>query len=170
LHPYVLYSEWAPGIYAIHLYIDTKCDVDCIAASVCAGNPGIIPKKINGNFMKKAFIILIHAFIGWVLCAAVIGIGFQITGEQNTLIAHALSVPVIFGIISRFYFKRFHHVSPLQMAFICLGFAFFMDFFLIAMLIQKNFVMFKSILGTWIPFILIFLSTYFVGKKVTNGV
>jgi hypothetical protein len=114
--------------------------------------------------LKRIFILLIHTFIGWALCAAVIGIGFQITSEQNTLITHALAVPVIFGIISWFYFKNFHQVTPMQMALICLGFALFMDFFLVAMVIQKNFAMFSSILGTWIPFVLIFLSTYLVGK------
>jgi hypothetical protein len=116
--------------------------------------------------MIKIFIILIHAFIGWALCAAIIGIGFQITTEQNTLIVHALGVPIIFGIISRFYFKKFYHVSPMQMAFICLGFVLFVDFFVVAMIIQKSFAMFSSALGTWIPFLLIFLSTYLVGKKV----
>ncbi len=119
--------------------------------------------------MKKIFIMLVHAFIGWILCAAVIGIGFQITSEQNTLIAHALAVPIIFGVISRFYFKKFHQVTPIQMAFFCLGFALFMDLFLVAMVIQKNFEMFGSVLGTWIPFFLIFSSTYFVGKKVMDG-
>jgi hypothetical protein len=114
----------------------------------------------------KIFIILIYAFIGWALCAAIIGIGFQITSEQNTLIVHALSVPVIFGLISRFYFKKFHQVSPMQMAFVCLGFALFMDLFLVAMIIKKSYAMFSSVLGTWIPFLLIFLSTYFVGKEV----
>jgi hypothetical protein len=118
--------------------------------------------------MIKTFIILIHAFIGWALCAAVIGIGFQITSEQNTLIVHALGVPIIFGLISKSYFKKFHHVSPMQMAFICLGFALFLDFFLVAIIIQKSLAMFSSVLGTWIPFLLIFFSTYIVGKKVSE--
>jgi hypothetical protein len=119
--------------------------------------------------MKILFIILIHAFIGWALCAAVIGIGFQITSEQNTLIVHAMAVPVIFGFISWLYFKKFRQVSPMQMAFICVGFALFMDFFFVAMIIQKNFAMFNSVLGTWIPFLLIFSSVYFAGKKVVHG-
>jgi hypothetical protein len=38
-----------------------------------------------------------------------------------------------------------------------------MDFFIIALMIEKSFDMFKSILGTWIPFILIMLSTYLTG-------
>ena len=119
--------------------------------------------------MNKIFIILVHAFIGWILCAGVIGIGFQITSEQNTLIIHAFAVPIIFGIISWFYFKKFHHVSPLQMGFICLAFVLFMDFFVVAMVIQKDFAMFNSMLGTWIPFLLIFFSTYLVGKKISRG-
>jgi hypothetical protein len=119
--------------------------------------------------MKKISIILIHALIGWALCAAVIGIGFQITSEQNTLIIHAIAVPFIFGIISRFYFKKFHHVSPMQLALIFLGFVLFMDLFLVAMIIQKNFAMFSSILGTWIPLILIFFSTYLAGKMASRG-
>jgi hypothetical protein len=40
----------------------------------------------------------------------------------------------------------------------------FMDFFVVALLIEKSFDMFLSPLGTWIPFALIFLSTYFVGR------
>jgi hypothetical protein len=120
--------------------------------------------------MKNILITIIHAFIGWVFCGAVIGIGFQITSEQNTLIIHALAVPVIFGIVSWFYFKKFHHVSPLQMAFICLGFALFLDYFLVAMIIQKSYAMFSSVLGTWIPFLLIFLSTYFVGRRVNKKI
>ncbi len=119
--------------------------------------------------MIKIFMILIHAFIGWALCAAIIGIGFHITTEQTTLIVHALGAPLIFGVISRFYFKKFHHVSPMQMAFICSGFALFLDFFLVAMIIQKSLAMFNSVLGTWIPFLLIFLSTYIVGGKINNG-
>ncbi len=38
-----------------------------------------------------------------------------------------------------------------------------MDIFVIALMIEKSFVMFKNILRTWIPFILIILSTYLMG-------
>jgi hypothetical protein len=35
---------------------------------------------------------------------------------------------------------------------------------------EKSFVMFKSLFGTWIPFGLIFLSTYLTGKMVKGKV
>lgn len=115
---------------------------------------------------KKPIIIFIHMFIGWALCGAIIGIGRQVITIQNTLIIHAIGVPIIFAVISLIYFKKFNYTTPLQTAVIFLSFAIFMDFFVVALLIEKSFEMLTSILGTWIPFVLIFLSTYLVGLYV----
>ncbi len=46
------------------------------------------------------------------------------------------------------------------LAFAFLGFVVFMDVFLIAIFVEKSVAMFGSILGTWIPFGLILLSTF----------
>jgi hypothetical protein len=40
----------------------------------------------------------------------------------------------------------------------------FMDLFLVALFIEKSFAMFTSLLGTWIPFGLIFTATYITGS------
>jgi len=40
--------------------------------------------------------------------------------------------------------------------------------FVVAVLINRSFEMFTSLLGTWIPFALIFLSTYLTGLAVTH--
>lgn len=111
----------------------------------------------------KSIVILAHAFAGWALCGAIIGIGRGITSLENTLIIHAIGAPIIFAAISLNYFKKFNYTNPLQTAVIFVSFVIFMDFFIIALMIEKSFDMFKSILGTWIPFILIFLSTYLIG-------
>ena len=116
--------------------------------------------------LKKPIIIFIHMFIGWALCGAIIGIGRQVTSVKNTLIIHAIGVPIIFAIISLIYFKKFNYTTSLQTAVIFLSFAVAMDFFVVALLIEKSFEMFTSILGTWFPFALIFLSTYLVGLYV----
>jgi hypothetical protein len=41
-----------------------------------------------------------------------------------------------------------------------------MDVFVVSMLVMRSFEMFQSILGTWIPFTLIFISTYLTGRYV----
>jgi len=123
--------------------------------------------KVN---IAKLVMLLAHAFAGWMLCAAIIGIGLQVTTVENTLIAHAIGVPIIFAIIAWMYFRTFNYTTPLQTALVFLVFAILMDFFVIALLVQKSFAMFASVLGTWIPFALIFASTYVTGYYVTRRV
>ena len=115
---------------------------------------------------RKVFIVLVHAFIGWALCFATIGIGMAVTSLQNALIAHAIGAPIFFVIVSLVYFRKFNFTTPLQTATIFIAFVIGMDFFIVAMLINKSFEMFTSLLGTWIPFALIFSSTYLTGKYV----
>jgi len=123
--------------------------------------------KVNA---AKLVMLLAHAFAGWMLCAAIIGIGLQVTTVENTLIAHAIGVPIIFAILSFMYFRGFNYTTPLQTAFVFLVFAIVMDFFVVALLVQKSFAMFASVLGTWIPFALIFASTYVTGLYTTRRV
>jgi hypothetical protein len=118
--------------------------------------------------MKRLSILLLHAFLGWAMCGAIIGIGFKLTSEFNALIIHAAAVPVVFGLISLVYFRTFRHASALTTASIFLIFTMVMDFFLVALLIQKSFAMFYSVLGTWIPFMFIFLTTYGVGTLMNK--
>jgi hypothetical protein len=117
-------------------------------------------EKLN---LKKVVIILIHALIGWALCGATMFVGMETLSIQTALILHAVAAPIFFAIISLVYFKKFNFTKPLMTGIIFVGFVILMDFFVVAMLIEKSFEMFASPLGTWIPFALIFLSTYLTG-------
>jgi hypothetical protein len=132
------------------------------------GNPAERPGH-RMRRIQKTFVILWHAILGWGLCGALIGIGFKVTSIEKTLILHAIGVPIVFGIISLIYFKRFNYTTPLQTAIVFVSFAILMDFFFVALAVQKSFEMFASVLGTWIPFALIFGSTYLVGSYITGG-
>ncbi|HEU0296315.1 MAG TPA: hypothetical protein VFR47_26495 [Anaerolineales bacterium] len=111
----------------------------------------------------RVFIILAHAFVIWMLCGATIGIGMAVTSVENTLIAHAIAAPIFSAVVSLVYFRKFNFTTPLQTATAFIGFVIAMDFFVVAMLINRSFEMFTSLLGTWIPFALIFASTYLTG-------
>ncbi len=113
---------------------------------------------------KKLITLLVHAFIGWALCAATMGIGMATTSLQNALIVHAIGAPIFFTIVSLNYFKKFNYTTPLQTAMIFVGFVIVVDFFVVALLINRSLEMFGSLLGTWIPFALIFTSTYLTGE------
>lgn len=118
---------------------------------------------------SKIAILLAHAFAGWMLCAATMGIGIAVTSLDTALIVHAIAAPVFFAIVSQIYFRKFNYTSPLQTAAIFVTFVVAMDFFVVAMLINRSFEMFTSLLGTWIPFALIFASTYLAGLLIVKG-
>jgi len=118
---------------------------------------------MNVRKIKKTFTLLALAFVGWALCGATMGIGLALTTMENTLIIHAVAAPIIFAAISVFYFKKMAYTTPLQTAIIFMSFVIFMDIFIVALMIEKSFDMFRSLLGTWIPFALIFTSTYLTG-------
>ena len=118
--------------------------------------------------IKKLAIIFVHALIGWALCAATMVIGMKLTSMQNTLIIHAIGAPIYFASASLVYFTRFHYTRPVTTAMIFVGFVMIVDFLLVALVINRSLVMFDSLLGTWIPFALIFASTYLTGLVITR--
>ena len=120
--------------------------------------------------LKEIIIVIGHALVGWGLCGATIGIGRNLTSMGNALIIHAVAAPVIFAVISIFYFKKVNHYSPLFIATFFVGFVIFMDIVVVATLIERDFSMFKSIIGIWVPFFTIFLSTFIAGKMIKKEV
>lgn len=113
--------------------------------------------------IRKIAILAAHGLVGWGLCAAIIAVGSSLTTMENTLIIHAIGVPIIFFLVSLSYFQLFHYTAPIQTALFFTAFAIVLDVFVVALLIQKSLAMFASVIGTWIPFTLIFLSTFATG-------
>jgi hypothetical protein len=117
----------------------------------------------------QAAVLLVHAFVGWALCAAVMGVGMAVTTVQTTLYIHAVAAPVFFACVTLVYVRRFGVATPLQTASVFLAFVLAMDFFVVALLINRSLEMFASPLGTWIPFALIFSSTLVTARRVPYG-
>ncbi len=118
---------------------------------------------------RKVVILLTHAFTGWALCAATMGISMAVTSQQNALSIHAVGAPIFFAIVSWVYFHKFNYTTPLGTAMFFTDFVIIIDFCVVALLINRSFDMFSSLLGTWIPFALIFLSTYLTGLLATKS-
>jgi hypothetical protein len=120
----------------------------------------------KGVSMKKTVVILIHSFIGWAFCAAIMGIGPQLTDMNTTLIIHLILGPIGFGGLSVFYHQKFGYTRPIVTAAIFLLFVAAMDFFLVGLIILKSLEMFTSLIGIWLPFGLIFLFSFGGGAWV----
>lgn len=120
-------------------------------------------KNLN---LKQYLVILSLGLLGWALCSAIMFAGMAVTDLHTTLVLHLVGAPIIFTIISIVYFKKFNYTSPLQTATLFVGIVVFLDVFLVALIINRSFDMFKSAIGTWVPFIFIFLSTYRTGMML----
>lgn len=114
--------------------------------------------------LKQIFVIVALGVLGWALCGAVMFVAMAVTSLRVALIVHAVAAPVIFGVLTWFFFGRFDRLSPLGLAVSFLLLVVSLDFFIVALVINRSMDMFRSPLGTWIPFSLIFLSTYFTGR------
>jgi Na+/phosphate symporter len=112
----------------------------------------------------KLLIVLVYAFMGWTLCGVVMFIGTAVTSEFIALIIHAVAAPIIFAVVSSFYFKKYNLTTPLESAVLFVAFVVLLDFVIVALLIDKSLAMFGNVLETWIRFILIFISTYYTGR------
>jgi hypothetical protein len=115
---------------------------------------------------REILVVALFGLLGWALCGAIMFVGMAVTSMRTTLITHAVGAPLIFATISWFYFTRFGHTRPLATGLAFVAIVVFMDFFLVALVINQSLEMFKSLLGTWIPWVLIFFSTYLTGLVV----
>jgi hypothetical protein len=126
-------------------------------------------KRQGNSALKTAIVFLLHALSGWALCGAVMGIGMRLMPLQNALLLHLLAAPVIFAMVTLSFHKRVTSARPV---FVAAGFTVFvmaMDFFVIAMAILKSFEMFDSFLGTWLPFAMIFVSSWMTGRSMRKS-
>jgi hypothetical protein len=120
---------------------------------------------------QQRLVLCGFAVLGWVLCGATMGIGLSVAPLQTALVIHAVAAPLIFGTLAVAYFRSFPHASPVWTAVAWVGIVMLLDFFVVALLIERDLAMFGSPLGTWIPFALIFLATLAVGWiKSARGV
>lgn len=116
----------------------------------------------------QRFVLLAHAFVLWALCTAAMMIPMALVSVEFALVVHAIGAPIFAGTVSWNYYRRFGYTTPIQTALTFVGFVIVVDFFLVALIIERSFEMFTSPLGTWIPFASIFAATYLMGRWVES--
>ncbi len=115
---------------------------------------------------RQRLVLVGHAFVAWALCSATMMIGMAVASVETALVVHAIAAPIFAGAVSWNYHRRFGYTTPLQSAVAFVSFVIVVDFFLVALVIERSLEMFTSPLGTWIPFLLIFSATYLLGWVV----
>ncbi|HUJ76702.1 MAG TPA: hypothetical protein VL359_17700 [bacterium] len=114
--------------------------------------------------LRSVAVVLSFALGGWAFCAAIMAALPPLVGMDAALLIHLLAGPLAFAALSWAYQRRFHHYAPATVAAAFVALVITLDALLVALLILKSFDMFRSAIGTWIPFLLIFLSSWGAGR------
>jgi hypothetical protein len=88
---------------------------------------------------------------------------------QNALLLHLFAAPLIFALVSFSYRRKAPSSEPVLVAAGFTAFVMAMDFILVAWVIQKSFAMFRSTMGTWMPFAMIFISSWMTGRSMKKS-
>lgn len=86
---------------------------------------------------KKPFVILMLGVFGWAACGIIMFVLLNITTIYLSLIIHFIATPFIFLAISNLYFKKFDYTTPLLTAIFFTLIVMILDFFVVAMVIEK---------------------------------
>ena len=100
---------------------------------------------------------------GWALCALVMGGLLAVAPLWLALTLHAIAAPAIFAGLSFVYFRVPGARPPLSTALVVTAIVVLLDAVVVAGLALRSLEMFTSIAGTWLPFVLILLSTWATG-------
>lgn len=110
--------------------------------------------------MKERVVLVVHALVGWAVCGMTVALGREVLSMQSTLILHAVVAPLAFWVLAWRYALWFPKGSPVEVSATMLGVVVGLDAFVVAPLLERSYAMFRSVLGTWIPFALILASSY----------
>lgn len=113
--------------------------------------------------------ISLHAFIGWAMCAAAMGALIAGTNLRTALFLHGVAAPVLFVWVSSSYFARATAWSPLRAALAIVAIVALLDFIVVACFVEHSLAMFGSLLGTWLPLLLVFLAVWTTGLASSVG-
>jgi menaquinone-dependent protoporphyrinogen oxidase len=109
--------------------------------------------------------LIAHVVAGWVLCSAMMLILLALVSLTAALVIHAIAAPVFFVAIAWHYFRARGARDPVPTAV-----AWTMTVALLDLVVvggtQGSLSMFRSIVGTWLPFALIFLTTWATGATM----
>jgi hypothetical protein len=99
----------------------------------------------------------------WGLCGAVIAIGRRIWPLDTALRVHLAAAPTIAFLVSAVHKLLAADFNPVLRAAVLTGMVVILDAVVVAPIFERSFAMFRSVIGTWLPFAAIFLASLAAG-------
>lgn len=103
---------------------------------------------------------IIASLVVWGLCGAVMMVGRKFFSLQTAILVHLVAAPVFAFALSYFHAVVAPDFDPLVRAGVMTGLIVALDAALVAPVFERSYAMFRSLLGTWVPFALIFAASW----------
>jgi len=116
----------------------------------------------------RALTIGAHGIAIWGLCGGVMEGARAAIGQDGALVVHAIAAPLIAAAVTASYRRWFGYARPAPTAVAFTAVPMLLDAAVIAPFAEHSYAMFASPVGTWIPFALIFASSYLTGTLVSR--
>ncbi|WP_224244382.1 flavodoxin domain-containing protein [Hyalangium gracile] len=111
--------------------------------------------------------LLAHGVVGGALCASVMLGLLQVMSLTGARIVHVFAAPLIFTAIAWLYFRPRGAREPRQVALVWTVCVALLELLIVGGPTQGGLRMFASILGTWVPYVLIFFATWGTGAMMS---
>jgi menaquinone-dependent protoporphyrinogen oxidase len=133
------------------------------AADIAQLLPKARPRPAVDFPARSLWRLAAHGVAGWAICAVLMAGLLQLFSTGIAVAIHAVAAPLIFAAVAVSYFGARGAREPLPAALAFAAIVALLDAAIVAGLILRSFAMFESVVGTWLPFLLIFLATWATG-------
>jgi len=110
--------------------------------------------------------LILLAFVLWAACGGVIAIGRRVWTMQTTLVVHLFAAAAFAFAAAAVHKLLAPDVDAIARAAAMTGLIVALDALVVAPLFERSYAMFRSALGTWVPFAAIFLACWAAGALV----
>ena len=103
------------------------------------------------------------ALVLWGACGQVIFIGRKLWSQETTLRVHLVAAPIFAFLVAAAHRELAPAFDPLLRAAAITVIVILLDALVVAPLFERSYAMFKSVIGTWLPFAAIFAAAWAPG-------
>ncbi len=111
--------------------------------------------------------LLALALVLWGTCGAVIAIGRRLWPLDTVLRVHLIVAPVIAFLVSAAHRLLASDFDPVHRAAAITALVVILDAGVVAPLFERSYAMFRSFIGTWLPFVAIFVASLTAGVVIS---
>jgi hypothetical protein len=118
--------------------------------------------RLEVSRMAWAYLVGL-AVVLWGACGGVIAVGRRLWSQDTTLRVHLIAAPIFAFLVAAAHKQLAPGFDPILRAVAITIIVMLLDALVVAPLFERSYAMFRSVIGTWLPFVAIFAACWAAG-------